>query len=1325
MSSDTMAFSNQVVLNRDTAPDAGDTRYRDFLIEQRQCDHIQSIDAAYQEGYVALRDKVEADEGAFSDRLTDAQSAYFAYRKVMLLRKLSNLVTKKTAPGVYPPNRFLLPSCGGLSASLSQSAVIDNDMDKQPEHQKLSYGSWRRVLMANRFEKRRATFEMEYTRRLAADAMLRAEHSEKLARADDALISEERTLMSHGLGQQTIEYLRSCGNQVWSVVMRMTIRNALHDPSLQGSLEALGLSTVASNSHIFSALRFSTSSDISSPETQTALQDRRRNTNLAQRANGANGMAYLPSNPFIDVTKPRADFIRTLFGNNSTALLAGHTVTCASFMPIDSAFIALGTLGGAVLISHVPTGKIWNVLTGHYDKITTIKWAIEEDSTIFLTSGSADKTVRVWLVDRPLVVDLSSYMSTSEDSKSQSEIGTNKSSKIGKNFSSQDEGKENSQKSKKSKSLSKKEELEHAREEAIKELQKVREAREFGRVRLVGGNAECVQVITTEYPVLDIAFSPLTSSVIFTSSVHAKDYPLLLEQENESRVRRQQEFEMQSRAHQRRSSFSGFSTSQSRGRRNIHSTAIGKYPMFGGQGRKSSSVPPNSESAHARSLWDRGIRGAIGGLKTTAKAATKIVTLGGTLPVPASGLILKGQEVAIRGYLCAYNVTDGTLIQKRRIQSMQVDPTVLQKSSSYITSMCFDLSGRYIYAADRKGRIHAYEVATDESTLLQQPFINHSVPYGNETLLSSTWKNVEDWRGKFMSALEGKEEKDTMESLDAANRGSTLVPSTGATKLSDSQTSNTTSNMNALQSKNQNSNPLSSKEGKNDTSNQPNTHPFSSQSCEVFFTKLSIQHHSASNVTYLHALNSNNILNSFIIEFNNSHTPSSNSIATSDYNALKSSGNFVDLHAYRSSMTSQDGVLPGVSVDHPKVWPFASNVDNQANDENAVGKKKKVGLLKRFEKGKIIGQVASLATDVVRVGVNLGTAGIVSVNSTPIELKPVQNLIEYPMTPLRPSASNSGMHGTQSRTAHKRNPGLPTLSTESSMGISSSTYHNSAREEAMHAALMKGSHIGFSILPNSNSLVVATNSSAYLVSPFRDYLREGGGLIPSSTVLLRHSQMQNDDTGNRARANSIQSRADRAAFSPEKPSSNPPRALSTESPLRKMFAPASNFSLRPRRASLVSPDNAAPSPSKQTGSFAIDAPHPLKGKQIQVLPTSAALITAQKAANGSGVAESQVFAKFEAPMGLINFVTTSFDGKYVLLTDVDGNITVWALKHASDSNDSSSTSSQDQQSPSASRQRSRVVSPRVPSAIGIGEPNLSNFSSPYVKSKSYARTPTI
>lgn len=126
----------------------------------------------------------------------------------------------------------------------------------------------------------------------------------------------------------------------------------------------------------------------------------------------------------------------------------------------------------------------------------------------------------------------------------------------------------------------------------------------------------------------------------------------------------------------------------------------------------------------------------------------------------------------------------------------------------------------------------------------------------------------------------------------------------------------------------------------------------------------------------------------------------------------------------------------------------------------------------------------------------------------------------------------------------------------------------------------------------------------------------------------------------------------------------------------------------------------------------------VRREKINALSSSAARSVAQKSATGAGVVESQVFAKFETPMGLISFVMTSFDGKYVLLSDIDGQISIWSLKTRNEENvdyNIAHKSAHESVGP-----LSQALSSRKNSYSAI-ESVSTTLSSPYIKSNTVSR----
>jgi hypothetical protein len=130
------------------------------------------------------------------------------------------------------------------------------------------------------------------------------------------------------------------------------------------------------------------------------------------------------------------------------------------------------------------------------------------------------------------------------------------------------------------------------------------------------------------------------------------------------------------------------------------------------------------------------LKGTVAGLASVARVGTNVVTLGGTLPLPASGLFLGAGVVASggvpRGYLMVFDAVAGRQVASRRIQGSVVNPTTLAKPHSAATALTFSPDGGTLFLACCRGMLHAYEVETDAEKLAAAPLLDHRVIYGEE-----------------------------------------------------------------------------------------------------------------------------------------------------------------------------------------------------------------------------------------------------------------------------------------------------------------------------------------------------------------------------------------------------------------------------------------------------------------------------------------------------------------------------------------------------------------------------------------------------------------
>ena len=175
------------------------------IVEARQAAHIVGLDIAYHEGYTVMREAAGQQLDA-PNLLADSIPTYLGARRTMLLDKLQEQHEHAEAFGgrYAPANRFALgtPGAGELMSSTAACVPIAPTPlqaasaagTAQPA---ATYAAWRRELLAYRFEGRRAALEDEMCRRFAAEAMeqaLAAEAAEReqAARSAGALLKEPR-----------------------------------------------------------------------------------------------------------------------------------------------------------------------------------------------------------------------------------------------------------------------------------------------------------------------------------------------------------------------------------------------------------------------------------------------------------------------------------------------------------------------------------------------------------------------------------------------------------------------------------------------------------------------------------------------------------------------------------------------------------------------------------------------------------------------------------------------------------------------------------------------------------------------------------------------------------------------------------------------------------------------------------------------------------------------------------------------------------------------------------------------------------------------------
>ena len=227
-------------------------------LEERQLSHLFSLDNAYESGFACL----ERVACAASQPLVESQGAYSAYRRLLLRSKLyeaSRRYVPSDPTSTYPSgNRFLLPPvCGPLEEGTpvgTCTAVTHASPTPTP-----TYASWRRALLARRFEYRRMQEESGMLKRMAAEAVGKAMAAELAAREEYEGMQQEKaatataTAMASAASpgspsvpppatgpQAAHRHLRDRG--VWSAVGRFKCADVLSRPGALDALVGLGVS---------------------------------------------------------------------------------------------------------------------------------------------------------------------------------------------------------------------------------------------------------------------------------------------------------------------------------------------------------------------------------------------------------------------------------------------------------------------------------------------------------------------------------------------------------------------------------------------------------------------------------------------------------------------------------------------------------------------------------------------------------------------------------------------------------------------------------------------------------------------------------------------------------------------------------------------------------------------------------------------------------------------------------------------------------------------------------------------------------------------------
>lgn len=475
---------------------------RSTLIEERQLSHLNSLDDSYCDAFASLR----SASGLDKQQLENSYLNYQVMRPQLLRMRLEKVrKARAKSSNIYPPNNaFSLPECSGLESSHSLSAVVEKLPSQK--HQQLSYAAWRRALLSRRFEKRRHLVEEDRIRRLAAENVQRAMEAEAAARDEFEEIKEEREKKAiadgrggsarGGGGDSSSETRDEEGGYIWRLKHCMPVFEDVQDSALLQTMEALGIPT----GHKLK------------PPPPASLQGLSRIEQAKQRI-----MRGRTGGP-----PPQLSF--AMFGQDA-ARIGARSITTVAFLPSDPDTFAVGTDTGAVSICSASHGLVWATMTGHEGPVTGMDWAFG-DGFLFLVTVSIDKTARVWLITLPTfeLPPPSAVKEKKKTPKAHSVEPSRRRSTVGKVGAHSKRTKDDLDP-----------QIRAAERERIHHviLEEEAAAREEERRRkgpvAKGGDAACVQVISTDVVLTHVLFFPLSPSLFVAAGVDEEEYFLIAE----------------------------------------------------------------------------------------------------------------------------------------------------------------------------------------------------------------------------------------------------------------------------------------------------------------------------------------------------------------------------------------------------------------------------------------------------------------------------------------------------------------------------------------------------------------------------------------------------------------------------------------------------------------------------------------------------------------------------------------------------------------------------------------------------------------------------
>jgi len=445
------------------------------VVEARQYELLKDLDTAFFEGFTAAREAAGQDLHV-ANPLADGYGPYLAFRRELLRMKLVGEHAQRRDMGHYhAKNRFSLGACGDVAAPARESIPITSAPDTIAPQLQGSYAAWRRNLLALRFERRRAALGEEVVRRIAADAMRRAEEAEAreraLERGEQPPGTEVTSLAGEGAARKG-----GAGPQphVWR------IRHHFDGLFVDGASPSEG--------------------------------DDWRPGSVRGGGAGVRDRARRPP------PEP-----------------VSRSVTALAFAHDGQDHVAIGTEGGVVYLACATTGDRWATLTGHTGAITALDWSIGSSETQLVTVSN-DRTARLWAVTLPVkrapppapapAPPTSGALATRR--RSITRTPSSPPCSISPGASGAEAPTTPRSRAAAATAAAAGYDRAAERAKALRELEEERAAAAAAAavakgVILEGGAASCMRVITTDFPLTHVAFLPLNAAMFVAAGVEDAD----------------------------------------------------------------------------------------------------------------------------------------------------------------------------------------------------------------------------------------------------------------------------------------------------------------------------------------------------------------------------------------------------------------------------------------------------------------------------------------------------------------------------------------------------------------------------------------------------------------------------------------------------------------------------------------------------------------------------------------------------------------------------------------------------------------------------------